>query len=397
MTVSSMMDERARRRGKVGGLIFLSECLKDESRRLEIFGAKEPLRVNLLNGRIEAGDVAVSVEKGSLFNYRINLAESTERAFGHAYEAPEAAMQAAIEGAALASAYHPVEDWLRGLEWDKTDRLTGGLPAAFGQQAGTLQAQFLRYSLRAMVARALTPGCQVDTVTVLVGGQGKRKSRGLRALAGEWFGDPFIDVETKDSWEQVHRFWLLELAELSALRSKDLEAVKAFATRSTDSFRAPYARQSAEHPRRSVFWGTTNQLQFLMDATGQRRWWPVVVGETRIDLEWIRLNRAQAFAQARAEVEGGAQWWLTDDEEEAHRDAVVIHTEQDPWENIVADWLADNAAKGVDGAHIDEILGASIELEKRDLHPGNQRRMATILRQCGAFQNGHHKDRRWRW
>ena len=238
----------------------------------------------------------------------------------------------------------------------------------------------------------------MDTVPVLVGAQGMRKSRGLRALAGEWFGDPFIDVEAKDSWEQVHRFWLLELAELSALRSKDLEAVKAFATRSTDSFRAPYARQSCEHPRRSVFWGTTNQQEFLLDATGQRRWWPIVIGDKRIDLDWLRQWREQVFAQARAEVEGGAQWHLTEQEEQAHREAVIPHTETDPWEPLVREYMVENAYRaGKEGISMADILGGAVDLSKREQHPGNARRMAAILRKASAFQNGNTSERRWRW
>ena len=55
------------------------------------------------------------------------------------------------------------------------------------------------------------------------------------------------------------------------VRTKDVEAMKSFITRSVDKYRQSYDRRASEYPRQCIFIGTTNDYEFLADKTGNRR------------------------------------------------------------------------------------------------------------------------------
>jgi predicted P-loop ATPase len=74
--------------------------------------------------------------------------------------------------------------------------------------------------------------------------------------------------------------WILELAELKALKSsKDSESIKAFLTSRYDTYRAPYQRRTEQRPRMCVFAGTTNNMNVFVDKTGNRRFWPIITNK----------------------------------------------------------------------------------------------------------------------
>ncbi|MDK7829801.1 VapE domain-containing protein, partial [Enterococcus faecalis] len=72
--------------------------------------------------------------------------------------------------------------------------------------------------------------------------------------------------------------WIMEMGELSATKKADIEATKHFISKQEDIFRVAYGRHKSYFKRRCVFWGTTNDNEFLRDKTGNRRFWPVDVG-----------------------------------------------------------------------------------------------------------------------
>ena len=156
---------------------------------------------------------------------------------------------------------------------------------------------------------------KVDTVLILEGQQGLRKSSALAVLGGEWFCDTAIDIANKDSWALVGSKWIFELAEMQTVRgSRDVDALKGFITRREDVYRPPYGRVAVKSPRRAVFVGTTNAAEYLKhDPSGYRRFWPVDCGD-RIDLEGLKRDRDQLWAEAVVRLKAGEQWWLTDSE-----------------------------------------------------------------------------------
>ena len=64
-------------------------------------------------------------------------------------------------------------------------------------------------------------------------------------------------------------------AEMSAWRKSDVEEQKAVLTRCVDHGRPAYGYETRSYPRRTCLAFTTNDVEFLQDATGNRRYWVV--------------------------------------------------------------------------------------------------------------------------
>jgi predicted P-loop ATPase len=82
-------------------------------------------------------------------------------------------------------------------------------------------------------------------------------------------------MQGKEAYEQVQGVWLMEVGELAGMRKSEAETIKLYISKQRDRFRPAYGRRLQEFPRQCVFIGTTNEEQFLRDATGNRRFWVV--------------------------------------------------------------------------------------------------------------------------
>ena len=140
---------------------------------------------------------------------------------------------------------------------------------------------YTRESFRIMmvgaVKRIFQKGCKFDSMLVLQSDQGAGKSTFLKKLGKGWFSDSLSSMDGTRAFEQLQGNWIIEVAELSAMRKSEVEMVKNFITKTEDSFRPAYGRVTKNFPRQCVFFGTTNKDEFLKDATGGRRFLPVRV------------------------------------------------------------------------------------------------------------------------
>lgn len=243
----------------------------------------------------------------------------------HRLRVSDRELTAVLAAQADESRFHPVREYLEALAWDGTARLGTWLSTYLGAVAegetdderARIEKYFAAVGTRFLisaVARAYEPGCKVDTMLILEGPQGAQKSTALRALAKSWFSDMSIDIGNKDTYLVMRKAWIYEHAELDGITRREAGEVKAFLSRASDHFRAPYAREAAEQPRSLVFAGTVNDSAYLKDPTGSRRYWIVPVGT--IDLEALRRDVDQLWAEAVHLYKQGEQWWLTREEEE---------------------------------------------------------------------------------
>lgn len=264
------------------------------------------------------------------------------------------------------NSYDPVADYLAGLVWDGKPRLDELLVTYFGARGepGYLRAVGAKFAISA-VARALRPGCKVDTVLILEGPQGLRKSTAFRTLGGQYFSDAPIDVTNKDSAMLASQFWFIELAELSTFRKSEDQALKAFISRTDDTYRPPYGRANVKSPRRCVFVGTTNDDDYLRDPTGHRRFWPVKCSGIEVDA--LARDRDQIWAEAVVRFHQGEEWWLSNEEAAGAEQQAALRMENhgDSRKEVILKWLLEMPA---DKRPTDVTL-LQVGVEAFSLHP----------------------------
>ncbi|MFQ4134780.1 VapE domain-containing protein [Nodosilinea sp. PGN35] len=206
-----------------------------------------------------------------------------------------------------------------------------------------LHRVYLRKTLISAVARAFWPGCKVDTVCILSGGQGVGKSSFWKVLAGEeWFDDTVGSSSDKDERLKLHQSWFIEWAELEAVfKRKDISAVKAFITTQTDQVRPPYGRSVQEFKRPSIIVGSTNETEFLADATGNRRYWVIPVEIPMVPLSQLAVERDRIWGAVVHSFRSGERWELPGELRDAAMEDALNYVNTDPWEKKVLDYAID--------------------------------------------------------
>lgn len=288
-----------------------------------------------------------------------------------------------IETAMLAEAsirrFHPIADWLGALVWDGVPRIDKWLCAAFDAEHNRYHRAVGAKFLIAAVRRVRQPGCKFDHMLVLEGAQGIGKSTAVRALFGDaWFSDAIPpDLTSKDAAMALLGVWCLEFAEIEHLIRAEVETIKAFLSRPVDRYRPPYGRTYVERPRQGVLIGTTNADDYLRDATGNRRIWPVRC--RCADPVWLTVNREQIWAEAAAREAKGETIWLED--AEVQDEAVAAQSQrmaEDLWQFAISEWLV-----GRREVRMADVLNGAIGMAKDKQGKREEMRVGGILRGLG--------------
>lgn len=228
-----------------------------------------------------------------------------------------------IEAIADANLYNPVADWISAQPWDGSDRfgdLCATVTAEENFPADFKRCLIRRWAISAVAAAFMPSGFSCRGVLVLQGAQGIGKTKWAAALVS----DPalsaqvvklahHLDAGDKDSQLSAIAHWIVEIGELDGSLRKDIARLKGFLTADQDKIRRPYGKTSCEYPRRTVFCATVNDANFLVDVTGNSRWWTVPVVALQHD---HGIDMQQFWAQAKCMFDAGEQWWLTTDEEQ---------------------------------------------------------------------------------
>ena len=245
----------------------------------------------------------------------------------------------ALELALNANAFHPVRDYLNGLEWDGVPRVETLFADYMGAENSNIVRVMTRRWFAAAVKRVMIPGCKFDNCVILFGKQGVSKSGFADILSLGWFNDSNIDMTSKEGYANLHGNWLIELAELASVKRVDVESVKTFLSKREDTYRPAYGRHVATFPRQCVFFGSTNELEFLRDRTGNRRFWTIEVSRN-MDRDRLADNIDQIWAEAVVWWKRKENLWLDTPELEAELDRLQSrHLVQDELEGLLMDYL----------------------------------------------------------
>jgi hypothetical protein len=285
---------------------------------------------------------------------------------------------------------HPFDSaqtWLDQQTWDGTPRVETFLARYFGTEDTAYTRAVSRYLWTALAGRIVTPGVKADMVPILVGGQGVGKSTGVSAMcpATEFFTEVSFHEKEDDLARRMRGRLVGEIGELRGLHTRELETIKAFITRTHESWVPKYREFATSFPRRIVFIGTTNKDEFLADETGNRRWLPVAV--TQADVDAIRRDRVQLWAEGRVmydlvgidyqDAEGLAS--------EVHAD----HTIRDSWEDAINQWLDDpdpltgDTPRTRNFLRVTDVLKGALGFDAKHIARREEMRAGTALRNLG--------------
>ena len=277
--------------------------------------------------------------------------------------------------------FHPVRKYLNGLKWDGVKRLDTLLVDYFGCDNTAYIRAVTRKTLLAAVKRVFEPGCQFDTMLTLKGPQGCGKSSFFRKLSKGWFSDSLKDIRSKDAYEGLQGAWIIEMGELAAMKKADAEVIKSFLSGTADRFRVAYGRRTGTYSRQCIFIATTNEVEFLRDRTGNRRFWIAYIPKGRKPQKDVftigEYEIDQIWAEAKALYDGKTETVVLS--KELEQEAIRLQEsfmQEDPRTAQIVDYLNRRLPK--------EWPGMSLRERQSWLEDHDNRGTETKIRTCAA-------------
>lgn len=294
----------------------------------------------------------------------------------------------AVYAVAKLRQFDSAQAWLNGIPaWDGVSRVEGFPHRYLGAEDSEYTRAVSRYIWTALAGRVLVPGCKADMVPVLIGKQGVGKSRSISEIspAREYFEEIDLMERDADLSRRLRGKLVVEISELRGLQTRDIENIKAFISRTHESWIPKYKEFSQNFPRRCVFIGTTNQKEFLADKTGNRRWLPIEC--LKADVDSIKSDRLQLWAEAKYMFTASGVLW--EQAEALSTDAHEPHTMTDTWREIIETWLDtinsldDSTPRTRNNLQISEILRDAFHMEPKNIERRHEKRVVEILREMG--------------
>ena len=253
------------------------------------------------------------------------------------------------------NAYNPIEEYLKSvlpLAEESAPVSDEELASWFGLNVlDSVSIGLLRVHLRACAVRGINPGSKMDSVLILSGSMGLRKSSVIKMLSPDesWYDETTrLDIDSKDTLSAMNSAWHFEFSEVEKITAtRDSALLKAFVSRTVDKYVEKWESVVTEHPRRACLWGTTNSGSFLNDPTGSRRYWIAFVVKA-CDTEGLRVNRDRLWAHSLSEALQGLPYFLDPTDslmiEASKRGSNATLT--DPWQELLEGLLADKYKSG---------------------------------------------------
>jgi putative DNA primase/helicase len=317
---------------------------------------------------------------------------------------PLAGVEDAYTAAAEGNAYHPIQDYLRGLSWDGTYRIAQlaskmtcidpPVVAPDGTQHSLLHIYLWRWMI-GVIARTLDQ--RQNLMLVLVGPQRCGKSTLAEWLCPlpDYFIRKGIDVCDKDTLIRMIGKWIWEVAELDATtRKADQSALKDLITMSSITVRRAYGRYDIQRPALASFIGTLNpSIGFLTDDTGNRRF--MVTQIAAIDWSYQQIDRDQLWAEAVAAYQAGESWQPLPHEAAAQAEANKLHETGSLWDGWIVRYF------DTDAGPADRMTASDIVDHLRQYHDirsggsprAQEMEIARVLARLGVVK---HRTPTWR-
>ena len=228
---------------------------------------------------------------------------------------------------------NPVLDWVRRCKWDGLSRLDVIYDsidiATYGDSEDVKVNREFSESYKKDILRLWFIQCiaaldggensplrasiavpKYEHILVFVGGQGVQKTKFIKSLLPTLYNGYILtghelDVKDKDNIKISISHWITELGELdSTFRKSDISSLKAFMSKEGDQIRMPYAHAESNFKRRTSFCGTVNDVQFLVDKTGNRRYLPMEVnGLLPLNQVWFDRDKLREVNVKDIEIE----------------------------------------------------------------------------------------------
>lgn len=291
----------------------------------------------------------------------------------------------AINSVALLHKYHPVRDYLDTLVWDGVSRVETFLSTYFEAQDTPYTRFISKLMLCAAVKRILVPGIKYDYLVILEGDQGIGKSRGIQALAGDWFSEITLYEHDKDLIDKMQGKWILEVSELDVFKKRDVESLKSFLAIGVDRVRMSYAHYTQSYPRQCIFIASYNPdgMGYFRDFTGNRRFLPVSCG--KVNVNGIVEARDQLFAEA-LELSKNFDLFIPKD---IDQDAVIeqeMRLVVDAWEPYIEKWMGDPTKSPHEYFTVSDVWSHALNGQMDRITRAEQIRIAHILQKMGMKQ-----------
>jgi len=317
----------------------------------------------------------------------------------HNIEASEDAIVNGMQYVAAQNSYHPVAKYLESTFYlpdanieDLANRYLG-IP--LDDPNSDLYNTFVKKFLLAAVARIFEPGCEFHHALILQAStHGIGKSTFFKVLAGKWHDSSATsDIESRQTKMVFHKCWFQEWDEFEKItNARTAGEVKSFVTNPKDNFVPPYGREAIDHPRRFVICGTVNNLEFLIDETGNRRFLVIpipngwFIPNDKLALERDRIWGTVLRLYLDFKKHGLKPWVLTHEEEKTTTEANQQFLVHDEWQNQIEEWL-----RGREKVTVIEIMEKLFFLDAKDQTPLTQKRIVRLLKIIGWRYNPQRK------
>ena len=219
--------------------------------------------------------------------------------------------------------YNPFETYLSRLPpWDGTTNhimdLASTVTVKGGAEELLLFYACLRKWLVAMIAGWLDDDVVNQEILVLVGRQGIYKTTWFNsllppALERYFHSNTSFGNMTKDEVLKLSQYGLICCEELDTMKPSEMNRLKWAVTTTVTDERKAYAHSSERRKHIATYCGTGNNIRFIDDDTGTRRWLPFEVESIESPHEHP-FDHEAVFAQAYGLYRKGFRYWFNDRE-----------------------------------------------------------------------------------